>query len=69
MLKLFVIVECDTCGEAFEPVAVSCDRNPSAWRYLAAELATRAEGSGWNLYRGAYLCTDCSEDMPCLPAE
>ena len=63
MLKLIVTIVCDICGDTFEPVAVSCDRNPSAWRFLARELEASAEGSGWNLY-GSCLCPGCCPEIP-----
>ena len=63
MLKLIVIVECDTCGESFEHVATSCDRDPRAWRYLASELESRAEARAWSLRGGTYLCADCIHQM------
>lgn len=69
MLKVVVMLECDTCGEFFKPVTLSCDRNPSAWRFLAVELESRAEGCGWILYEAAFLCVDCVQDMPCIPAD
>lgn len=67
MLKLIVMVVCDKCGESFEPVAVSCDRDPSAWDYLTASIEARAEDSGWNLTAATHrlindhkhTCPDC----------
>ena len=68
MLKVIVMVVCDKCGESFEPVAVSCDREPRAWNYLTADIEARAKDSGWNLYGATHrlindqkhICPDCS---------
>jgi hypothetical protein len=70
MLKLIVMVVCDTCGESFEPVAISCDRDPKAWYYLAADLEMSAESSGWHHYAATHrlacddkhICSDCELD-------
>jgi len=62
------MVVCDKCGESFEPVAISCDRDPGAWDYLTAGIEARAEDSGWNLSGATHrlikdhkhTCPDCS---------
>jgi hypothetical protein len=59
MLKLLVIIECDNCGEAFEHIATSCDRDPKAWRKLASELVSKAEERCWSMYGDTYACADC----------
>ena len=58
MLKLIVMVVCDECGDSFEPVAVSCDRNPSAWYDLTAGIEARAEDSGWSLSAATHRLTN-----------
>lgn len=63
MLKLIVVIECDTCKESFVRVVTSCDRDPRAWRHLASELELRAEECGWSLYGGEHLCADCIYQM------
>ena len=69
MLKLFVMLICDSCGESLEPVAVSCDRDPKSWRFLGDEIGAAAQEQGWNLYNRACLCSLCNEDMPCSFAD
>ena len=69
MLKLFVIIECDTCGESFEHVATSCDRDPRAWRDLTSELELKAESRSWSIYGGTYLCFDCIDQMSEMKVE
>ncbi len=70
MLKLIVMLVCDSCIESFEPVAVSCDRDPRAWCFLTAELEARAEASGWNLFGATHrLMNDHKHICPnCLSA-
>lgn len=77
MLKLIVMVVCDTCGESFEPIAVSCDRNESAWDNLTAEIEARAENRGWNLHSPThrllnvyykYICPDCLDELDLEPS-
>jgi hypothetical protein len=65
MLKLIVMILCDSCGDSFEPVAVSCDRHPKVWQFLSDELKTTAEDTGWCFYECASLCQECTEDLPC----
>lgn len=61
MFKLILIIDCDICGESFDRVALSTDRDPTAWQYLTADLEMRAESRGWNLHRAEYRCYDCCD--------
>jgi len=58
MFKMILMIDCDICGECFEQVALSCDRNPKAWQYMVADLKASAETSGWDLHR-SHQCDAC----------
>jgi hypothetical protein len=60
VFKLVMIIECDTCGVAFDRAGVSTDRDPEAWHYLASSLEFRAETANWNCQCG-YGCPSCNE--------
>ena len=62
MFKLIVLVECDICGELFDRIATSADRDPAAWENLPAILEARAESSSWHVY-SAHYCYDCVSAM------
>jgi hypothetical protein len=64
MFKLVVILECDMCGDAFNRMAISTDRNPDAWKYLSATLEARAESACWSCY-SAHHCDSCLHAMSC----
>jgi hypothetical protein len=68
MQKLILIIECDTCSESFDHVAVSTDRDPANWNYLLPTLEFRAENCGWNC-ESAYYCATCFSDMSTPPIE
>lgn len=60
MFKLFVLIDCDLCGESFRRIALSTDRGPHAWQYLTAVLEMNAQSDGWDLYC-EHRCYDCIE--------
>lgn len=62
MFKLVVILECDMCGESFNRMAISADRNPVAWDYLLAGLEARAETACWTCHIEHY-CNSCLESL------
>lgn len=62
MLKLTVMIECDHCRETFHRIAVSTDRDPSAWDSLPLLLEATAEAAGWNTYF-THQCTDCAPEI------
>lgn len=62
MFKLIVLVECDVCGEPFDRIATSADRDPVAWEHLTAILEARADNNGWDVY-SAHRCYDCASAM------
>lgn len=61
MFKLFILITCDLCGEPFQNVALSSDRNPHSWEYLLPRLEYTAERLGWDLYH-RHWCYDCVEE-------
>jgi len=64
MLKIIVIIDCDICGESFERIAISTDRNPQAWEHLPLLLAAEAEMRGWDCHSADY-CYDCIPEFDC----
>ena len=64
MLKIIVIIDCDICGDSFERIAISTDRNPQTWGHLPLSLAAEAETCGWDCY-SAHHCYDCIPELDC----
>jgi len=62
MLKIILTINCDICGDSFEGIGISTDRNPQAWDYMPALLEMRAQGHGWNC-EWVHHCPDCFADM------
>jgi hypothetical protein len=67
MLKIIVIIDCDICGESFERIAVTTDRNPQTWGCLPLSLEADAEHCGWDCY-SAHRCYDCFPESARYPA-
>jgi hypothetical protein len=62
MLKLILMLDCNICGQPFDRVAASTDRDPVAWKSLACDLEYNAENSGWSFQRGAHYCLYCTTE-------
>ncbi len=67
MLKVFVMIDCNLCGQVFDRVTTSCDRDPTAWKALSLDLEYKAENCGWTIHRAAHHCAYCISDVM-LPA-
>jgi hypothetical protein len=59
MLKVILIIQCDTCANVFHRTVTSCDRNPKAWDYLESLLSYNAEQRCWGSYRNEHYCPSC----------
>ncbi len=62
MFKLFVMIDCDICGDSFRTAVLSTDRGPYAWRHLDAILKDNAQSDGWETY-SEHRCDDCVEEI------
>jgi hypothetical protein len=62
MLKVMVMIDCNICGQPFDHVATSSDRDPQAWKSLSCDLEYKAERSGWSFHRSAHHCDYCVSD-------
>ena len=62
MLKVIVMLDCNICGQPFDRVATSTDRDPMAWKSLACDVEYSAERSGWSFQRAAHHCSYCVSD-------
>lgn len=63
MLKVILIVDCNICGQPFDHVASSADRDPLSWKALLLDLEDTAVNCGWSFYRSAHYCGHCMTDM------
>jgi hypothetical protein len=63
MLKVILMLDCNMCGQPFDRVATSTDRDPLAWKPLACDLEYSAELRGWSFHRGAHYCDYCVSDV------
>jgi hypothetical protein len=62
MLKVLVMIDCNMCGQPFDRVATSSDRDPQVWKSLACGVEYDAERSGWSFHRSAHHCDYCISD-------
>jgi len=69
MLKVIVMLDCNMCGQPFERVATSTDRDPLAWKSLACDVEYSAELRGWSFQRAAHHCSYCVSDAELASCE
>jgi hypothetical protein len=62
MLKVILIIDCNICGQPFDRIVTSCDRDPMAWKSLSSDLEYKAECRGWSFHRSAHHCEYCVSD-------
>lgn len=60
MLKIIVMIDCNICGQPFDHVCASTDRDPMAWKCLAEDLEYKATCNGWGVLRAAHHCDWCA---------
>lgn len=63
MLKVILIIDCNICGQLFDRIVTSCDRDPMAWKSLSSDLEYKAELRGWSFHRSAHHCDYCISDV------
>lgn len=63
MLKVIVMIDCNICGQPFDRVAVSTERDTLSWKSLSLDLEDEAEDCGWSFYRSAHHCHYCVSDV------
>jgi hypothetical protein len=59
MLKVILMIDCNSCGQPFNHVSASTDRDPMGWKALSQDLEYEAECSGWSFSRAAHHCDCC----------
>jgi hypothetical protein len=63
MLKVILMIDCNICGQPFNRIASSTDRDPQAWKCLALDVEYAAERCGWSMLRSAHHCGYCVTDV------
>ena len=63
MLNVILILDCNICGQPFERIATSSDRDPFAWKSLSMDLECAAMDCGWSFYYSAHYCGYCMPDV------
>jgi hypothetical protein len=63
MLKVIVMIDCNICGQLFDHVTTSCDRDPLAWKALSQDLEYKATNHGWSMVRSSHHCPFCVPDV------
>jgi hypothetical protein len=59
MLKVFVTINCNLCGQPFDRIAISTNRYPMAWRNLADDAEYYARNRAWHSQQSAHHCDYC----------
>ena len=62
MLKIIVMIDCNICGQPFDRVSASTDRDPMTWKGLAEDVEYKALCRGWGLLRAAHHCDWCANE-------
>lgn len=63
MLKVILMLDCNICGQPFDRVATTCERDPFSWKSLSLDLEDTAVNLGWSFFRSAHYCDYCMSDM------
>jgi NifB/MoaA-like Fe-S oxidoreductase len=63
MLKIILMLDCNYCGESFDRIITSSERDPMAWKALSQDLEYKAENCGWSFHRSAHHCVYCVTDV------
>jgi hypothetical protein len=63
MLKVILMIDCNICGQPFDRIATSTDRDPMTWKSLSLDLEAMAEQRGWSFHRSAHHCDYCVPDV------
>lgn len=63
MLKAFVTINCDECGDDFELGRVTASGDPMDWSLDAYELIGLAESTGWDFFRDRMRCKGCMQPV------
>jgi hypothetical protein len=63
MFKVILMIDCNICGEPFDCIATSVDRDPLAWKSLSQDLEDTSLTRGWSFYRSAHHCSYCITDI------
>jgi len=64
VLKVILMLDCNICGQPFDRVVTTCNRDPLFWKSLSLDLEDTAVNSGcWSFYRSAHYCDYCMSDM------
>lgn len=59
MLKILIVLECDTCRLPLNHIAASKDLNGMEWEVQASDLLDLAEQHCWCIYKASHNCPQC----------
>jgi len=59
MLKVLILLECDSCTSLLAAAADSSRKDGQAWAAEAENLESSAQQSGWDIYRSRHTCDGC----------
>ena len=66
MLRVFFMLECDECHQAFERVFAAKetteDQKIETWIAAANDITCGAQQSGWKFYPCVHICYGCSQN-------
>jgi hypothetical protein len=62
MLRVILMLDCNICGQPFDRVVTSGDRDPLSWKSLSLDLEDAALNCGWSFCRSAHYCDYCMSD-------
>ncbi len=63
MLKVIILIDCNACGQPFDHVVTSSEKDPLSWKSLSLDLEDTAMGCGWSFWRAAHYCDYCMSDV------
>jgi len=59
MLKVIIMIDCNICGQPFDRVATTKEREPLVWKALSLDLEDEAMNRGWGFLRSCHYCEHC----------
>lgn len=63
MLKVILMIDCNVCGQPFDRLLTSSEKDSFSWKSLSLDLEDAAMDCGWSFWRSAHYCDYCMTDV------
>lgn len=59
MFKVIIMLDCNICGQTFDRVATTTEKEVLVWKALSLDLEDDAINRGWGFLRSCHYCEHC----------